>query len=64
MWLGLELPLPGTWPGIQACALAGNQTGDPLLHRPVLNPLSHTIQGCVVEYLIWKNYDLIFVVEK
>ena len=38
------LPL-GTWPTTQACALTGNQTGDPLVHRQVHNPLSHTSQG-------------------
>ena len=27
------------------CALTGNQTGDPLVCRPVLNLLRHTIQG-------------------
>ena len=26
----------------QACALTGNQTSDPLVHRPALNPQSHT----------------------
>ena len=35
----------GTWPATQACALTGNRTGNPLVHRPVLNPLSHTSQG-------------------
>ena len=31
-------------PGLQpkACALTGNQTGDPLVGRQTLNPLSHT----------------------
>ena len=38
-------PLLGTWPTTQACALTGNQTSDYLVHRPVLNPLSHTSQG-------------------
>ncbi|KAF6084333.1 hypothetical protein HJG60_008604 [Phyllostomus discolor] len=28
-----------------ACALTGNRTGDPLVRRPVLNPLSYTSQG-------------------
>ena len=28
-----------------ACALTGNQTGDPLVHRLALSPLSHTSQG-------------------
>ena len=36
---------PGTWPTTQACALTGNQTGDLLVCRPALNPLSHTSQG-------------------
>ena len=27
-------PLLGTWPATQACALTGNWTGDPLVHRP------------------------------
>ena len=29
----------------QACALTGNRTCDPLVHRPELSPLSHTSQG-------------------
>ena len=35
----------GDWLKTQACALTGNWTSDPLVHRPVLNPLSHTSQG-------------------
>ena len=35
-------PLLGTWPVPQACALTGNQTGDPLVCGPALNPLSHS----------------------
>ena len=38
-------PPLGTWPATQACALTGNRTGDPLLLRPALNPLSHISQG-------------------
>ena len=45
MWLPPAHPLLGTWPAAQACALTGDRTGDPLVHRPVLNPLSHTSQG-------------------
>ena len=45
VWLPLERPLLGTWPATQACALTGNRTGDPLVHRPALSPLSHTSQG-------------------
>ena len=35
------LPL-GTWTENQACALTGNLTGNPLVCRPALNPLSYT----------------------
>ena len=28
-----------------ACARIGNRTSDPLVHRPALNPVSHTSQG-------------------
>ena len=45
VWLLLMCPQLGTWPAIQACALTGNRTDDPLLHRPALNPLSYTSQG-------------------
>ena len=45
-----QLPLgccqPATWPAMQSCVLTGNQTGYPLVHRPVLNPVSHTREGC------------------
>ena len=45
MWLPLEYLLLGTWPATQACALTGNQTGDPLIRGLALSPLSHTSQG-------------------
>ena len=45
VWWPLEHPLLGTWPAIQASALTGDRTGDPLVLRPALNPLSHTSQG-------------------
>ena len=40
-------PAPPTedWPATQARALTGNQTNNPLLCRPALNPLSYTSQG-------------------
>ena len=38
-------PLLGTWPATQAYALTGTRSGDPLVQRPALNPLSHTNQG-------------------
>ena len=45
-WLvASHTPPLGTWPTTQACALTRNQTNDLLVHRPVLNPLSHTSQG-------------------
>ena len=45
VWLPLVCPQLATWPVTQACALTRNQTGDPLIRRPVLNPLSHISQG-------------------
>ena len=45
VWLLLTHPLLGTWPATQACALTGNRTRNPSVHRPALNPLSHTSQG-------------------
>ena len=45
VWLPLTCPPPGTWPTTQAWALIGNRTGDPLVRRLVLSPLSHTSQG-------------------
>ena len=34
VWLPLMLPLLGTWPATQACALTGNRTGNTLACRP------------------------------
>ena len=45
VWLPLMLPLLGTWSKTQTCVLTGNQTGDPLVHRLGLNPLSYMSQG-------------------
>ena len=44
VWVPFATPT-GTWPATQACSLTGNQTSDLLVHRPALNPLSHTSQG-------------------
>ena len=44
-WLPLACPPLGTWPATQACTLTGNRTGDPLVGRPALSPLSHTSRG-------------------
>ena len=46
-------PALGTWPATQACALTGNQTGDPLVRRLVLNPLSHPNQGRSLCLFTW-----------
>ena len=51
VWLPLACPLLGTWLATQACALTWNQTSDPLVCRPVLNPLSHTSQGQPLDLL-------------
>ena len=49
-------PLLGTWPATQACVLTGNRTSDPLVHKRVLNPLSHTSQGYFLSYFKRKSY--------
>ena len=46
-WLPLAHLQWGTKPSTQACALAGNGTGDPSLCRTTLNQLSHTSRGSV-----------------
>ena len=46
-------PLLGTWPATQACALNWNRTGDPLVCRPTLDPLSHTSQGYLFNFFIY-----------
>ena len=45
VWLPLTCLILGTWPATQACVLTGNRTGDPLVRRPALNPLSYSSQG-------------------
>ncbi|KAF6119697.1 hypothetical protein HJG60_010145 [Phyllostomus discolor] len=52
VWLPLLCSQQGTWPATQACALTGNRTGDPSVHRPTLSPLSHTSQGSPVFFLL------------
>ena len=42
MWLPLTCSLLGTWPATQARAPTGNLTGDLLVRRLALNPLSYT----------------------
>ena len=45
VWLPLPHLLLSAWPATQACALTGNQTSDPLIRRPIFDPLSYTSQG-------------------
>ena len=61
--LPLVHPLLGTWPATQAYSLTGNRTSDPLIHRPALNPLSHTSQGSLHVFLtvpLWDGLILVF----
>ena len=44
------MPPTGICPATQTCALTGNRIHDPLVHRLVLNPLSHTSQGCISSF--------------
>ena len=39
------VPPTGDLAATQTCALTGNRTDDPLVHRLALNPLSHTSRG-------------------
>ena len=45
VWLPLACPRLETWLATQACALTGNRTGNPLVCKPALNPLSHSSRG-------------------
>ena len=58
-WLLLHCPQLGTWPATQACALTGNRTGNSLVRRSMLTPLSYTSQGCIY---IYKKYWSFLVV--
>ena len=61
MWLPLAHPLLGTWPATQACALTGNLSSDPLVHRPVLNLLSYTCQGYLFIYFFSFKFPLLIL---
>ena len=52
MWLPLVHSALRTWPTTPACARTGNQTCNPLVCRPVLNPLSYTSQV----YIFFKKF--------
>ena len=56
--MSLAHPLLMAWPTTQACALTGNQTSDPLVRRPALNPLSHTSQGSACPFNFNPNPNL------
>ena len=59
VWLPLIRPLLGTWPETQACALTENRTGNPLILRLSLSPLSHTSQGSFLVYSVrFSKYDI------
>ena len=60
VWVSLTHPPTGelTWPATQACALTGKQTGDPLICRLALNPLSPTSQGRI-NLLVFLNYEYV-----
>ena len=53
-WLLLTCPPTGDLARIQACALTGNRTGDLLVCRLALSPLSHTSEG------LWLVFNLAF----
>ena len=58
VWLPLPHPWLGTRPATQARALTGTRTGDPLLRRSALNPLSHTSRGCYsILYIAFLNFS-------
>ena len=61
VWLPLICPLLGTCTATQACAPTGNQTGDPLVYRPALNPLSYARQGKFVFFLNISKYVVVEV---
>ena len=52
VWLLLTHPLLGTWPTTQAYALTGNRTISPVVHRPLLNPVSYTSQCCYIFLIV------------
>ena len=58
-WLSLALPLLGTWPATEACALSRNQNSEPLLHRPELNP--HQPETLCVFFTQISNHHLWYI---
>ena len=60
VWLPPDCPPLGAWPATQSCTLTGNQTSNPLVHRPVLNPLNHTSQGWFFLFILLILYIAFF----
>ena len=50
-YLPVTHPQLRTWPANQTCALTGNRTGNLLVRRPELSPLSHASQGCRIFFI-------------
>ena len=46
-----------TWPTTHTCTLTGNWTCNPLVCRPMLNPLSHTSQG-------WNGFSYLYFTDR
>ena len=59
MWLFLACHHLGTPPATQACALTGNQTSNPLVHRPSLNPLSQGRFNVFVTFCLNHSYHTV-----
>ena len=55
----LRAPYWGAWPQTQPCALTGNETRDPLMCRPALNPLSQPNQGGKIRLFFKTNFLLL-----
>ena len=51
VWLPLVCPHLGIRPTTQAGALTGNQTSNPSVLRPALNPLSDSSQGYLAFFI-------------
>ena len=60
LWLPLMSPLLGTWPATQACTLTGNWTEDPLVCKPVLNPLTYQPGHSLVSFKLILDTVLVF----
>ena len=59
-WLPLAPLQLETWPASQACALIRNRTGNPLVHRLALSPLSHTSLGSYFLFNFFEEGPFLF----